>query len=240
MKTKSFLLSILAVASIVSVPILVAAQPPIVNSLGEQLENPKIKSFDGTSFEVIHSGGVSRIPWDKMPEAYRAGYSYDSEKGAREQAHRLQQATRDMQQTQRRENTIIKDQLALQKKLGTADGQIGSGVGNHGVRRVERTIPFLIPVHLGRIGGPNVVMAIQQINPLEIQYRLRRGNWRTVPLKAGVGDQLTLLFEDGAGCKTYFLDRMSRNQYEAIVVFERRATSPSHPKSPVGLAGPSS
>jgi hypothetical protein len=204
-------------------PILAAAQqPPILNSLGEQLENPKIKSFDGTTFEVIHSGGVSRVPWDKMPEVYRAGYTYDAERGAREQAHRLQQVTRDMQQTQRRENAIINGQTALQKKSGPADAPNAAVTGNPAVRRVERTVPMLTPVHLKQLGGPNVVMALQQINPLEIQYSLRRGSWRTVPLKSGVGDPLTLLFDDHAGCKTYFVDRLSRNQNEATLIFERQ------------------
>jgi hypothetical protein len=232
MKTKSFLLSLLSAASLLAAPVLVAEQPPIFNSVGEQLENPKIKSFDGTTFEVIHSGGVSRIPWDKMPEAYRVDYHYDFEKGAREQARRLQQTTRDMQQTQRRENNIIKDQLAAQGKPGSPATQVGRAAGNEGVRRLERTIPMLTPTHLNQLGGPNVVMAIQQINPLEIQYRLRRGNWRTVPLNAGSGDQLTLLFEDGSGCKTYFLDRLSRNQNDAILVFERKATPTSRANAP--------
>ncbi len=232
MKTTSFLLSLLAVAMLLTASSLGAEQPPIFNSVGEQLENPKIKSFDGTSFEVIHSGGVSRVPWDKMPEAYRVGYSYDSAKGAREEARRLQQANRDMQQTQRRENSIINDQLAAQRKLGQVPAKVGPGAGTDGVRRVERTIPMLTPTHLGQLGGPNVVMAVQQINPLEVQYRLRRGNWRTVPLKAGAGDQLTFLFEDGAGCKTYFLDRLSRNQSDAILVFERRSVPTPRTKAP--------
>ena len=65
----------------------------------------------------------------------------------REQAHRQQQARRDMQQTQRRENNIIKDQLALQKKSGTANLPAGSNGQNSGVRRVERSIPTLTPIH---------------------------------------------------------------------------------------------
>ena len=77
-----------------------------------------------------------------------------------------------------------------------------------------------------QLGGPNVIVAIQQVNPLEIQFRLRRGNWQTIPLKTGTGDQLTFLFDDGAGCRTYFLDRMSRNQNEAILVFRAQGGDP--------------
>jgi len=223
MKTFSLLRFLLVAAALLTAPVLAAEQPPILNSTGEQLENPKIKSFDGATFEVIHSGGVSRIPWESMPAIYRVGYNYDPERGAKAEAHRLQQATRDMQQTQRRENSIIKDQLGAQKKLGSASTQVGSSANGDSARRVERTIPMQTPTHLSQLGGPNVVMAVQQINPLEVQYRFRRGNWRTVPLKAGAGDQLTFLFEDGAGCKTYFLDRLSRNQNDAILVFERKS-----------------
>lgn len=225
---------LLLVASLATASVAVAEQPPILNSLGERLESPQIKSFDGTTFEVIHAGGVSRIPWDKMPEAYRAGYVYNPEKGARENAHRIQQVTRDMKETQRRENTIIKDQGTLQKKQPPVVPPTVTGPANPGVRRLERTVPMLTPTHLAQLGGPNMIVTIQQINPLEVQYRQRRGNWRTVPLHAGVGDQLTLLFEDGAGCKTYFLDRASRNQGDAILVFERPAESPVRPKSRSG------
>ena len=83
MQIRTFVLVVLAAWWLHPIPAGAADQPPpILNSLGEKLENPRIKSFDGTSFEVIHSGGVSRIPWDEMPEAYRTGYVFDADKGA--------------------------------------------------------------------------------------------------------------------------------------------------------------
>ena len=238
MKTNHFLLPMLLAASLATIPLFGAQQPPILNSIGEALENPQIKSFDGMTFEVVHSGGVSRIPWDKMPAIYRTGYTFDPKKGAREEAHREQQKTRDMRETQRRENSIIKDQAALQKGRAVGPQTITSApAGSPAVQRMERTIGMPGQTHLKQLGGPNVVLAIQQVNPLEVQFRLRRGNWQTVQLKSGVGEQLTLLFEDGAGCKTYFLDRTNRNPNEAILVFERMPATHARPKAPLGPNG---
>ncbi len=235
-KTNLFLLPVLLAASLAAAPLVIAQRPPILNSLGERLENPLIKSFDGMTFEVIHTGGVSRIPWEKMPEDYRAGYTYDPRMGAREEAHREQQKMRDMKETQRRETSTIKDQMGLTQGR-PLNPQTVSGGGNPIVQRLERTVAMPSQVHLKRLGGPNVILSIQQVNPFEVQYRLRRGNWQTVPLKSGIGEQLTLLFEDGAGCKIYFLDRTSRNPNEATLVFERQSATRPRPKGQLGPDG---
>ncbi len=63
------------------VPTLVAqapdARPAVRNLAGEVLRNPSIIAFDGAAFDVAHEGGVAKVPWERMPEAWRRGYAYD-------------------------------------------------------------------------------------------------------------------------------------------------------------------
>ena len=58
---------------------------------GRALAHPILGRYDGQVFSIEHDGGIAKVPWEMMPEPYRAGYSFDPDRARDERRKALAQ-----------------------------------------------------------------------------------------------------------------------------------------------------
>jgi hypothetical protein len=222
---KSILLSALGLA-LVPLGVRGVDPPPapvvVTNRAGEKLENPRIISFDGESFQVAHDGGVAAVDWPSMPEALRKDYKYDPDK-----AERLRQARE------------IRQQVAAEEARADGDGQEFAGVEMVPAPTpaptplvIERDIRINDRIYMETIGGPPGLLQIRRISQTEITFARDRYESQTVERKLGFNEPRTLLFSDGRGCDVYWVERVdpNRDRWSTTIQFEYAPNAASRPR----------
>ena len=190
----------------------------ITNSFGEPLENPHIVSFNGEVFQVAHHGGVAAIPWARMPEPLRKGYTLDPANAERSRViHEMRR------------------QAAEEEALADGDGQEFSEPTPAPVPVpiiVERDIRIGDRYILSTIGGPDGTLQIRRISQTEITFSRDRFDSTVVERKLGFNEPRTLLFSDGRGCDVYWVERVDsdRDRYSTTIQFEYAPNAPGRPR----------
>ena len=182
--------------------------PPLRNRFGETLRRPRILAFDGETFQVEHADGVASLPWDAMPEAWRRGFRRDP---ARATAARRVQEQRRQAMEERRDA----DQASRERETASTPTPAQSVV-------VERKMRLGDLYILPTIGGPEGELRIWRVSQTEVTFERRRYASQTVEKKLGFDSPRTLLFDDGRGCRVYYVDRPGtiEDRYTATVQFE--------------------
>ncbi len=194
----------------------------VINRAGEKLENPRIISFDGESFQVAHDGGVAAVDWPSMPETLRKDYQYDPGR-----AERLRQSRE------------IRPQVAADEARSDGDGQEFAGVETVPAPTpapttlvIERDIRINDRIYMETIGGPPGLLQIRRISQTEITFARDRYESQTVERKLGFNEPRTLLFSDGRGCDVYWVERIdpNRDRWSTTIQFEYAPNAASRPR----------
>lgn len=199
-------------------PAPVAASTVLSNSYGEPLGHPRILSFDGETFQVEHDGGVAAVPWGKMPEPMRKGYTLDPVYA--ERARTLREVRRQAAEDEALADGDSQEFLAPEPTPAPAPVIVESDV-----RIGDRYI-------LSTIGGPAGTLQIRRISQTEITFSRNPYDSTTVERKLGFNEPRTLLFSDGRGCDVYWVERSdpNRDRYSTTIQFEYAPNAPGRPR----------
>lgn len=196
-----------------------APSPGIVNRFGEPLQNARVIKFDGETFHVEHDGGVAAVPWAKMPELLRLGYTYDSTRAAVERERNEERAREAMDSAF--EAATAAEAAATPETTPAPAPLI-----------VERDIRIGDLYYLSTIGGPPAMLRIRRISQTEITFSRDKFGSETVERKLGFNEPRTLLFSDGKGCDVYWVERVDsdRDRYSTTIQFEYAPGARSRPR----------
>lgn len=227
---------------------------PIRDRTGAVLVNPHITDFDGADFTVEHAGGIARLPYDRMPLAYRRFFLPDPEH-AKEEAERRRKLVEDAQrqailEVQRgvleRQMRASMDAKKAQAVTAFKQGptyEIPSAYTSREINdpakpmRFEVTIQKGVVTDLFPLGGPIMSIELVAVDDDAVAVRRsRRERVLTVSVRHGRedgGQNLTWLYSDQHGSSVYWLDSLRKPSDGGILVIEYAANAPLRPGSPV-------
>lgn len=227
---------------------------PIHDRTGAILANPRITDFDGANFTVEHYGGIARIPFDQMPQAYRKFFLPDPER-AKEEADRRRKMVEDAQR-----QAILEVQRGLLERQMRANLEAKRAQPTTAIRqgptndpptaytsreindptkpmRFEVSLPQGVVTELFPLGGPLMSLELVAVDDEAVAVRQsRRDRKLVVKVQRGrenSGQNLTWLYSDKYGCSVYWVDTLRKPTDGGIFVFEYAPQSPLRPGSPV-------
>ena len=230
------------------------ATDPIRDRNGVILVHPHISDFDGAEFTVEHDGGIARVPYALMPEAYRRFFMPDPER-AREEAEKKKKMVEDAQR-----QAILEVQRGMLERQLRAKAEVKRGEPSTAVRqgptydlptaytsreandpakpmRFEVSIQQNVLTDLFPLGGPQMTLELVAVDDDSVAVRrTRRERPHVVPVRHGreaEGQNLTWLYSDKHGSSVYWLDTLRRPPDGGIFVIEYAPHSPLRPGSPV-------